>query len=727
MNAGARLGAASIAVLALAGLTPFGIAGAQPTPLPDTSSRMRLDLESLSPRVITADTPTITVTGKVTNTGDRRIDEIRVQLRRGDPLATEQELRQARDQPTESAVSPFVNVADSLAPGQSAPISLNVGVHEGDGSLRIDKPGVYPLLVNVNGRPEFSGRARLATTPVLLPALSVPGGANLPQPPTPSRLTVLWPLIDDHPRLVTTAADGRAVLSDDDLAASLSPGGRLYGLTSAVQQASLASPGLLEALCFAVDPDLVQTATLMTDGYHVQSAGGAVDGRGAAAAKAWLDRLRTLTADRCVLPLPYADPDLVALSGASEVELEKLALSSTNTAPVVELAKPGPPLSGVFWPVAGALDERTAADLAASGPITVLADPAHLRKPEGSGPYTMSGAAAAGARAVPIDGLVSGLLDGVPADRAASVQNGLAALVFRTQQTAGGGRSILIAPPRRWAAPAGELTVFLQTLQQVVAGGLATPRPLTELVSAPSSGTASGFEYSTQDGISEVAPTVLGQVVRIHTAQRDLSNAMKADDTKPVDPANLLDPIKLGLLRATSSAWRGRPDLAERAVGQVSDQLDALRAQVTVSNTGRPLTLASGNSPIPVLLTNATPVSVRVRIKLADTPGLRPDSIPDMWIPAGSSINPYLPVEVTRAGRFTVDVSLSTPGGTPLGSTARLELTSTKYGSITLIITGTAAGALFLLAGLRIFRRVRAARMAGSAQSSQGPIEDGVG
>jgi hypothetical protein len=94
-----------------------------------------------------------------------------------------------------------------------------------------------------------------------------------------------------------------------------------------------------------------------------------------------------------------------------------------------------------------------------------------------------------------------------------------------------------------------------------------------------------------------------------------------------------------------------------------------------------------------------------------------------MTIPAGSSINPYLPVEVTRAGRFTVDVSLSTPGGTPLGSTARLELTSTSYGPITLIITGTAAGALFLLAGLRIFRRVRAARM---APATQGPIEDGV-
>ena len=66
-----------------------------------------------------------------------------------------------------------------------------------------------------------------------------------------------------------------------------------------------------------------------------------------------------------------------------------------------------------------------------------------------------------------------------------------------------------------------------------------------------------------------------------------------------------------------------------------------------------------------------------------------------------------------RSGRFTVDVSLSTPGGTPLGSTARIELSSTSYGSVTLIITGTAAAVLFLLVGLRIYRRVKTARAAG--------------
>jgi hypothetical protein len=200
---------------------------------------------------------------------------------------------------------------------------------------------------------------------------------------------------------------------------------------------------------------------------------------------------------------------------------------------------------------------------------------------------------------------------------------------------------------------------------------------------------------------------------------------MAVDDRDRIDPRSLVAPFQYGLLRASSSTYRGRGGLAERAVAEVAVQLDALRHQVTVTNPGRPLTLASGNSPIPVLLSNGLPVLILVRVKLSETPGLRADSISDVVIPARGSINVYLPAEVSRSGRFSVDVSLATPGGTPLGSTARLELTSTTYGAITLIVTGTAAGALFLLAGLRIFRRVRAARAAPPGE--QPPIEDGAG
>jgi Family of unknown function (DUF6049) len=702
-----RVLAVIIAAIAVALVAPPGAATGQP------QSSLVLEVESLAPRVVTATTPNLTVTGKVTNTGDRRIDNVRVQLLRDEPLNAERKLREPPNQNPEAARTQFVAVTDRLERGQSAQVQLTVPVRGQDG-LRIEAPGVYPVLVNINGQPEFSGRARLAAVSVLLPVLSVPGGGTTPRPDNPAGLTVLWPLIDDYPRLLSTQQDGQAVLSDDGLTDSLAPGGRLYGLVNAAQQAD---PDVLDALCFAVDPDLLETVRQMANGYRVRQGDGAIrPGTGADTARTWLTAVQALTAGRCVFAVPYADADLVALSRAGAVDLEKLAMTSGSV--VANVLKPATPLNGVLWPAGGTLDQRTLLDVTGGAAITVLANPAQLQNRQGAEPYSLAGEP--GTRVLPIDTLVSSFLDdgrgsGEPViattqERPVSMQNGLAALTYELAFAGGGRSGQLIAPPRRWAAPVTELEVFLQTLHQVFAEGLAAPRRLGDALSGAQGGTASGLEYAPALAGSEVAPSVTAEVARINTAQRDFVKAMAVDDTALVDPHSLVVPIEYGLLRSTSSAWRGRGEQATRMVSEVSGQLDALRGQVTVANPGRPLTLASGNSPIPVLISNALPVSVVVRIKLGDTPGLRPEPIPDVVIPARLSVNRYLPAEVIRSGRFTVDVSLSTPGGTPLGSTARLELTSTTYGSVTLIITATAAVALFLLVGLRIFRRVRAAR-----------------
>src|SRR5437764_11766888 len=70
----------------------------------------------------------------------------------------------------------------------------------------------------------------------------------------------------------------------------------------------------------------------------------------------------------------------------------------------------------------------------------------------------------------------------------------------------------------------------------------------------------------------------------------------------------------------------------------------------------------------------------------------------------------YIPVQVLRSGRLSVDVRLTTPQGTPLGTAARFEATSTAYGTITIVITVTAAVALVLLVARRLYRRVRSSR-----------------
>lgn len=732
----ALVGAGTMLLALLAGtVTPA--AYAQPAqPVLSAPSQMRLDIDQMDPRVVTADTPEVTFTGKVTNIGDRRIDDVRIQLRRGERLDSDTRVRAFSKEATEAARSPFVKVSDALEPGSSAPISFSVAIHKGIGSLHIDQPGVYPLLVNVNGRPQYGGQARLAAISVLLPVLAVPAGPAAVAT-SPTRITVLWPLVDDHPRLVPTL-EGTTLLSDDELASSLSPGGRLHALLNATAQAAAANSAVLNALCFAVDPDLLRTVKQMTAGYRVPGPDGqTVDGKGAEAAKTWLARLRELTSGRCVITLPYADADLMALSRAGAVDLERVALGGTSI--VQEILKPVQPLSGVVWPADGTLDQRTMTDLSGTGPTTVLVNPANLQHAEGSSPFLVKEATSAGSvRAIPIDWTVSTLLANprvhLPVasgpilaqldNRPIPAQNGLAAVVFRAALDGQNDDPILIAPPRRWAAPPAELSAFVQSLNYLFAAGFGQAAPLANTVSTAAGGTAGGLTYTAQEGAAEVSTSVTAEIMRVNAAQRDLLGAMDVDDTAQVSPSSLLEPVQYGLLRASSTAWRGHLDLAGQAVARAGAHLDTLRGQVTVNNPGRPLTLASGTSPIPVLLRNTMPVSVLVRIKLAETPGLRHEPIPDVVVPANGAVNHYLQAEVVRAGRFTLDVSLSTPGGTRLGSTARLELTSTSYGAVTLIITGTAAAALVVLAGLRIARRIRTARMTPATEGH--PIQDSV-
>jgi hypothetical protein len=296
------------------------------------------------------------------------------------------------------------------------------------------------------------------------------------------------------------------------------------------------------------------------------------------------------------------------------------------------------------------------------------------------------------------------------------VQNGLATLVFRGAFQSTPGQTVLIAPPRRWSVSVADLRIFLLTLHTLYETGYAKPLALDSLVGGPTLGVAGGLDYSPQDSAEEIPVSVTSEVARINGVQRELiGNVFSEDDTVGLDPAALLTPITNGLIRATSTAWRATPARASAAVGAVNDQLTNLLDRVTISDPGIPLALASSESPIPVFVTNGLPVTVRAKINVGDTPGLRPQQTIYVRIPARHPSSHYVPVEVSRAGRFTVDVWLTTENGTVLGATSRVKLNSTSYGSITLVVTGVAAGLLVLMVGLRLVRRIRSRRAAAAA------------
>lgn len=687
-------------------------AGSQP------EHRLLLDVHSFQPSIVTPGTDTISVTGTVRNVGDRPVHDIEVRLQSGEPLRSGQRLLAdlAGVEDPDRAMSLFQPVTDVLQPGQSTRLRLRVPVAQ----LRMSEPGVYPVLININGRPDYGGPARLIAVNTLVPV----HGRGQRAAGTPLPTTLLWPIAELQPRLVGTTANGQPLLSDDQLARSLAPGGRLYGLVDAVKQAEQRHPGVLTGLCFAIDPDLVDTVQAMASGYRVRTAGGDKPGKGQQVAQGWLAELRGVTAGQCTFSLPFADADLAALARAGVVGLEQEAVSSQVVASALPQAEV---LPHVVWPIGGTLDQRTLSDLADAGNATVLVDPQALDNAASTGPLPISGASPA--RAVELDPLVSAALGGLsphvdlaPGARPLSIpaavvpglaaQSGLAALAYRAEfdsEDPGTAGTTLIAPPHRWDVREDQLRSLLQAMVGLIRAGAVAPQSMAQLLQAPSSEAPASLVYSPEAAAKEIPPDITEAIARANAHQRDLIGAMRTDNAARIEPVQVTAGIRTALLRATSGAWRdaGR-HAAQRARDDALARLDKLTGQVAVASPGRPISLASSDSPLPVTIVNDLPAGVTVHLNLSAKGGLQLTQPADQMVPAKSQRTVYVKTRVLRSGHFAVDVSLTTPSGaTQFGTPTRLRLTSTAYGTITLVVTGTAFGLLILLAGRRIYRRVR--------------------
>ncbi|MET7770449.1 DUF6049 family protein [Nocardia sp. NPDC005366] len=363
---------------------------------PATPKFLKLSLDSVTPSAVTTTSDALlSVSGTVTNIGDRVVDDVSVRIQRAAAITTPSDLRYALrlDQVNYDVAGPFEDVAERLAPGQRKQFALSIPLRPSSGvpSLDLTAPGVYPLLLNVNGEPAYGSQARLDDARFLLPVLGLPaateGGPTDPAPAdAPVATTLLWPLAD-RPRLVAGvpgSVNGKAELTDDDLAASLGKGGRLEQLLGALESV-LGSGGAKErdldsALCVAVDPDLLITAQAMTNGYRVLASpsdpdGATREGSGADAAQAWLDRLRAAASSVCTVALPFAQVDIAALAAVNDPAVSARALHAP--ADIVDSLLATRSVRGVSLPDSGSIDAGAGMLLRTNGFNTaVLADTA---------------------------------------------------------------------------------------------------------------------------------------------------------------------------------------------------------------------------------------------------------------------------------------------------------------------------------------------------------------
>ena len=739
------------------GVVPTAAAGE-----PGANPFVQIHIDQVSPQVATTTSePVVSVAGTITNIGDRPVHDLMLRLERAPAVPTSMGLRTNLDGDTDQyqAAMDFATVSPVLQRGQKTKFTLSAPMRSaGKHSLEITAPGVYPLLVNVNGTPDYGAPARLDNARFLLPVLGVPpdpldtsgdalAAVVAPDTSKPVPVTMLWPLAD-RPRLAPGVPGGTIPvrLMDDELAAGLASGGRLDVLLAAAEFATshdVDPDGAVgRSMCLAVDPDLLVTVNAMTAGYVVSNspAGPAQEpgtpthpGTGQAAAVSWLNRLRALAHRMCVAPLPYAQADLDAVQRIGDPGLSATATSAAGD--VVNQILGIVAVRGATLIPDGSLSRRGVDLLSANGNTVVIAAadsslgdsndplpptpdtvPRRLSPQVVLAPFDPAvGAAFAGAGSDPVapSYLNSALLVRLRHDSdVARRQDALGSMLWRALQPKVNPRAQVFLPPTNWNLRPDDAGAIMTTLATAIRSGLAVPRALPALINEasavpPVNGTeqpadeAAGTRGRFSDAVVTKISAEMGRLA-------GLTAALTTDTRSGLTGGSYTAPLREDMLRAVSQA--DRPDtrngLAQQRLDVVAHALDDLFGAVTIVAPAGSYTLATEHSPLPLALHNGLAVPIRVRLHLAVPPGMTVTDPGEIELPPGY-LPMRVPIEVNFTQRVAIDATLHTPDGVPLGELVRLSVHSNAYGKVLFAITMTAAAVLVALAGRRLWHRFR--------------------
>lgn len=673
---------------------------------------VKVAVTSLLPGVGTAGS-TLAVTGTATNNGDQVVRDVTVRLRLSDTrLNSRAELAAVVAGQVSSRDGHVVveEPLDDLPPGGTATFDLHQPLDE---VTSLTEVGVYALGIEVVGS-RGSTTGRVALTRTLLPW--VPGTEDF----SPTGFSWIWPLVDAPVR----RADGR--FADDSLAADLAPGGRLDRL---VQAGGRLAEGA--AVTWAIDPDLVETVADMADanGYQVAApGGGTVPGTGGVLAQQWLDRLRTATTGADVIALPYADPDLVALvrNGQPRHVAQARGLGVDALAAQVPAASI---VANIAWPIDGYLDRDTLDTLGRGGVTTTVLDGRAL-PPTIDLSYTPSARAqlTAGPRRIAALLADPGLVDLLARGRARSPAPVLAAqrviaetaMITSELPSTGTARTIVAMPPRRWNPPQD----FLDQLVTLAGAPWAAPVSLRELAASELPEVDRGrLSYPRAQRRAELSVIYLRALDRLHGDADNFAGILtEPDQPAPGTGTPLVPGLENAVRRLESSWWRGRDDVRRIRLDREKTYLNDLRGSVKVQPGS--FTFGSKSGMIPLTVVNELSQEVVVVLELdPETPRLRLGKVEPQTIGPGQKVQVNVPATAIAGGPVVVEATLYTRNGAKYSQPVQLRVNVTQIGTVALVITVAAAAVLFLAAGIRVVRRLRAARRDGPDPDQPAPAD----
>ncbi|MFI9783379.1 DUF6049 family protein [Kitasatospora sp. NPDC051984] len=664
---------------------------------------------------------TVTITGKVTNSGSEKLKSSKVMVRVPNPgkpmLATRSDIDMMGSWGSPSAKdgtaleNPAQDVGD-LDPGQSKDFSLPVPVS----ALGAKETGSYELAVDLWGR---TGDDKAHSLGIARTYLPVQGRTTA----KPSPVAVVWPLTHAPVLVAQTMPDQdqTPVLRDDSLVGELTGDGRLNQLVEI--------GGNMPNLTWAIDPDLLDTVLAMTKTYRVQKPGtsgesarddNTVPGTGRDAATAWLAKLKTAVSKSGseVVSLPYADPDLasIAHNGAKLNGMDN-ALRKAMTAGQVttEGRLQVNAQSDVAWPYRGLLDQRTAAVANAAGGRLVLVNGASM--PESDKLTYTPGAARPignGQTAVVSDAVLASLFQGdlgTVHDRTAAQQRFLAETLAIAHQEPEHPRGVLVLPSR--SLTVGTALALRDSMQAASgSGGWVTPATLqkvSEMPADPGVNTDVPNDYPGDATGAELSSAELTATMGIQDGVDQLMMIL-------TQPERVRGPFSAAMVRSMSTSWRDQQKAGVDYRAGVQRYLDNLKSAVRVPKKST-VTLPGDNATLLISVKNDLTQAVgnlELRLYSSQQNRLLVGDNQPVVLDATTSRTFRFPAEAQVNGQVKVNAELWTTGPNPrrYGEPVEfvVDVTSVASGVTYVIASGTA---LMILAGLRFYLQRKKRKAAG--------------
>ena len=661
---------------------------------------LSVTINSMNPQYA-APGATVNVEGTVTNRTSQTQAGLEVQLyTSATPFSArdgmDYYLAHGGDSSLAAAGTPFI-ISASVAPGRSAYWNASFQVN----AQGISAFGVYPVTAQLQ---ETLSAGMLAADQTLLPFWPGQRQAGLLRP---LDISWLWPLID-QPHHQACAA-----LTNNDLAASLNPGGRLSALLTAGASHAGAD------LTWAIDPALLSDAATMAHPYTVGSkpnCTGAPSELASKAAASWLAALRKVTPGQPTVITPYANVDMTAL-------IHQGLTADLRTAYDTGDAVADSVLGGKFghelaWPPGGTADLSLLTSLAAAEHVGTVVLNSSEMPPTDPAVFQQNAVTSLRVAGLPVNVLLSDdTLTGVlkagdtssgilPKDTEFAVkQRFLAETAMIAAEEPNSARTIVVAPPEDWS-PSEALASDL--LGETTAAPWLKPAALASLSSAPDTERTLPRQSPPASKASpgELSRSYLAQVSPVG-AQLGMYKSMLYKPQPGYVPS-----LDQALVAAESAAWRG----GGRSQGQaqldsLSDYLSSAGKKVKIiTSASSQVQMAGSSGLVPVSIQNGLlnqAIQVKVVASAAPTSQLTIGRFQDLIIvPPKQVVTVRLPVSSAPQGSTLIKLSLTSANGTPLTfADNSLTVHSTRYGRAILLLIAAAIGVLVLSSVYRGVRR----------------------